>query len=244
MRLLSLLIGALTLAGCTLSPTPNKWDFGTVWVGTTHTSNNITWTNTGSDPVDVLGVMTSFQAGDPFVVTPAAYQASTLGKNAACNPVRVVFSPVRAGTWSGKLEPLSNAGGKTVTAGSVSIAGAAYAQTSSGVLGIGGAAITPGNALDFGRERVGANPGKSLRIDIVNGSTATLTLTYRFLAGGGPGFAVDGTPATITAKPGRTTIKLRFAPTRLGKVWSAVEFIDQANGANIAGTALTGEGTE
>lgn len=244
MRILASLACALLMAGCALDANLGKWDFGTVYVGETHTSSAIIWTNTGGTQAEVAGIGTSFNAGDPFVLQPAGYTASKLAKGQSTSPVQVVFSPVRAGTWSGSLVPLQIASSSgVVSAETVAIEGVAVAQKNAGSLGIGGGALVVGSAMDFGKVPVNANPAKSLRVDIINTSANPVQVNYRFKQGG-QGYSVEGmaAPVTLKANGGKITVKLRFSPPRVGRLWDAVEFFDVTTATNMAGTALAGEG--
>lgn len=246
MRALPLLAATLLLAGCfTLEPNVRTVDFGTVYVNTTVTSGPVSWTNTDTPTVEVLGVTPSFSPGGPFALQPTSYPAVTLAKNQACTPVQVVFTPTAVGTYNASMETFHIASpGKTATARPVDIKGIAAAQVGKGNLTIGGQTITPGSALDFGAVSVQDAQGKALRVDLVNTGAAPITVGTRFL-NGGAGFSVEGpNPLVIPPLPAKLTIKIRFKPNRVGRFNDAVEFVDTASGANVCGTAITGMGTE
>lgn len=246
MRALPLLAVTLLLAGCfTLEPNVQTVDFGNVYVHTTATSANVDWKNTETQVVEVLGITPSFAPGGVFALTPTNYTATRLTKGMSCNPVQVVFSPVTTGVSNASMDTFHTAApGKTANARPVSITGTAVAQIGAGDLTIGGQAISPGNALDFGSVSVQAAQGKSLRVDLVNSGAAPITVSARFI-NGGAGFSVDApTPIVVPPLPAKLTIKIRFTPNRVGRFNDAVEFVDTANAANKAGTAVTGMGTE
>jgi len=246
MRTVLLAAAALLLGGCTLSSNVGGWDFGTMYVGETATSGNITWKNTGSDPVNFMGVMGSWGGGSPYSLQPSPYTGSTLAKNADSNPVQVVFSPVAAGTYTGTLDPVRDVGqGKTCTADKVKVKGVAVAQVAKGNLNIGGPAITNGNALDFGSVRANAGPARSLRVDVLNVGSAPVTVQARFKKGN-EGFTIvsPGASFTIPANGRKVTVKIEFLPTSVGTHWDVIEFVDTTNSANLSATSLTGIGTE
>ena len=246
MRYAFLALLGIMLSGCTLSSNVGGWDFGTVYVGETSTSGNITWKNTGNDQVNFLGVMGSWSAGSPYSLLPATYTGTTLGPNGVSNPVQVVFAPTASGTYTGTMDPIRNVGaGKTVTADTVKVQGVAVAQVAKGDLSIGGTAITPGSALDFGSVRANAGPAVSLRVDVVNISNAAIQVQARFKKGN-EGFSIvsPGANFAVPANGRKVTVKLQFLPTTVGTHWDVIEFVDAANGANICATSLTGVGTE
>ena len=238
-------VGFLVTGCVTLEANVKKHDFGTVYVGQEAASPNITWKNKGDDKVEVIGIKSDWSVGSPFSLQPRTYTAKTLSKNDVSNPVQVMFAPKAVGTYKGKLEPLQDITiGKAATARVVDIQGKAVAQVAKGKLAIGGAQLMVGKPLDFGSARVGANPGPSKRIDVVNTSAQAITVRVTFKSTSGE-FKTD--PAATTYRipaRGKVTIKLRFKPTAVGDRWDVVEFVDTANGKNVAGTALKGTGTE
>jgi hypothetical protein len=246
MRLVSLLALTLLLTGCfTLEPNTRTVALGTVYVNTSVTSGPVTWTNTETPAVEVIGVTTTFAAGSPFSLQPANFTASTLAKGQACNPVRVIFAPTTAGPFTGTMETSHIAAlGKSATSRPVSIFGVGAWQAAMGSLTIGGNAFTPNSALDFGAVSVQDAQGKALRVDLANTGTKPITITTRFI-NGGAGFSVEApTPFVVPPLPAKLTIKIRFKPGRVGRFNDAVDFLDAGSGSNVCGTALTGMGTE
>ncbi|MBZ0136909.1 MAG: choice-of-anchor D domain-containing protein [Planctomycetes bacterium] len=246
MRYVILAAISFLFSGCaTLTSNVSKHDFGKIYVGQTATSPNVTWKNGGNDKVAFIGVAGDWTAGSPFSLQPSPYTARDLSKNGVSNPVQVVFAPLAVGTFKGKIEPLQNVGfGKSATANVVSVQGEAVAQLANGALGVGGAAITVGKPLDFGRVKVNIGPASSKRVDVVNTSNQAIQVQARFKSGG-QGFAINSPGATFTIPAGRkVTVKLTFLPTSGGIKWDVIEFVDTANGKNVAGVVLTGEGTE
>jgi len=248
MRLFLLAAVALMLTGCySLEPNVRNVDFGEVYIGTSVTSADINWTNADKNPIEVVGVTPSFQPGGEFALQPLNYVGRKLKTNQACSPVQVVFAPRTIASFKASLEPFFLAvPGTSANARPVGISGSGVAQIQTGSIGVGGAGFVVGSAMDFGSVSVSAAQGKSMRIDVVNTSSAPISVNYRFVTGG-QGFAVDSptAPFTIAANGGKVTVKIRFTPQHVGAAWDAIEFFDVADpAANKAGTSLTGTGTE
>ncbi len=237
----------LFVSGCanTLTSSFPKHDFATLYLGEGATSGPIHWTNTDKNPVSVQSVSGTWNAGDPFALVPPNFSSPILpASHRTLPPIFVTFIPTTVGTFSGNVEASATQGGNKVSADKVAVAGKAVAQDQTGDITIGGRDIVPDQMLDFGSVSVSTGQPVTKEFDIQNASLDSVTITVegKFLRGDN-GYTIDG-QASVTIPPlQRKRIKIKFKPTSVGTKNNVVEFKSD-DGKHVAGTALTGVGTE
>jgi len=152
--------------------------FGSVTVGTTSASQNLTLHNTGT--ATLTGIALTFTG--PFSrITTGAFPAgapncgTTLAAAGNCT-IKVVFSPTAAGAASGSL----------AVAASVSVTGSPVSLSGTGVAGVTSATLTP-TTRNFGNVTRGSLTGPVQAFLLTNTGTVPLTgITQGVLGGTNP----------------------------------------------------------
>ena len=205
----------------TLAPT--SISFAAQQVGTTSTSQPVTLSNNGNQPLVINGVTAS---GD-FSAT--SHCVSPLGVGASCT-IDVTFTPTAAGARAGSLSVNDNAAGSPHTSG-LTGQGTQPAITLNPI------------SLDFGDQRLNT-PSSARQITLTNSGSAPLKIAS--IAAGGE-FAITNntcpaSPTTLGVNA-TCTVDVTFTPSALGSRSGTLTITSDA--VNSPHTApLAGKGTQ
>ena len=223
---LSLFVAAM--AGCNLTPSTARLNFGTIYVGQT-VDRTVNWTNGSQQAVEVRGFATT---GRTYAVTnPTSFTATQIQPNASTVNVTITFAPTDDGTFPGDTVPIVPF---PASATGVQLTGVAVWQKLNGNgFGVGGGDYRQNQPLDFGTLTPGQVVTKDFRLG--NTSATALTLGGRLLIGN-QGFAITapagGTvnlPAGALANPQRVRVTVTFtAPQAAGDYLDIAEFTGTA----------------
>ncbi|HXJ91874.1 MAG TPA: choice-of-anchor D domain-containing protein [Terriglobia bacterium] len=208
---------ALTGLGTTpgASVTPAKISFPSQVVGTTGASQNVVLKSTGDGPLQISSVT----VGTPFSETNSC--PASIAAGSSCT-ISVSFTPTVAGSASGTLTIVDNAGTQTV-----SLTGTGLAQVS----------FSP-STLSFGTVVVG-NTSASKKVTVTNNGSAVTLSSVSTSAG----FAVaSNTCGTSLAAGAKCTVGVTFSPTAVGSATGTLTFTDSAPDSPQT-VSLTGSGS-
>jgi Abnormal spindle-like microcephaly-assoc'd, ASPM-SPD-2-Hydin/Protein of unknown function (DUF1573) len=211
--------GSSTATG-QLSANPATLSFGTMATGTS-TSKPLILTNTGTAAVNISAV-SAIGAGLTVsgVATPATLNPSESAT------VNATFAPSAAGTITGSISIVSNAGNSPLT---IPVTGTG-AQP--------GLSISPAS-FNFGSVVDGQT--KSQTITVTNTGTGALTIADLAVTGNVYSASGLATPTTVVAG-GTATFSVLFAPTTAGNQTGTVSIASNApNSPNVL--SLSGTGT-
>ncbi len=203
-----------------LSVSTTALDLGNVVVGTTPSSNSVTFTNTGQQPL-TFSSLTAPSA--PFSATGLPASGSTLAGGASVT-VTLSFAPSAGGSFTDDLVVTSTGGNKTVT-----LSGVAAPP--------GHLTITPAT-LDYGNVPPGTSKQLSFTLTNDGGSTLYFSVSKAPAAGD---FRADTVLGEGTALPAGASLveKVTFAPQTSGAqsdVWS----MTPTTGQNVLQVHVTG----
>jgi hypothetical protein len=218
----------LNLTGTGISPTatlsPSSMTFANDPLGVTSSSQAVTLTNSGTDPLTINGVNVS---GD-FAETNSC--GTSLAAGGSC-VINLTFTPTLAGTRTGTLAVTDDAPGSPQ---SVQLTGT----------GVGpGVKLSP-VSVDFGQQPVGTNSGYQ-QVILTNDGNAALSLLSLTITSG---FSqTNKCPASLPAN-GTCTYNVTFNPTVAGTIYGSLTISDNAPGSPhavpLSGQAITGTAPE
>lgn len=203
-----------------LSASPSSVSFGSVATGSTG-SQQIVVTNTGTAAVTISSVSA---LGTGFSVSGVTVPATVNPSQSVT--LTATFAPTTAGSASGSVSVVSNAGDSTLT---ISLSGTGTQP---------GLTVSP-TTYNFGSVVEGQTKSESFTIT----NTGTASLTVAELSVSGSGYSVSGlvTPATISAG-GTATFSVLFAPTTAGSLTGSVSIASNApnspNAVSLSGTGV------
>src|SRR5207245_354121 len=221
------------LPTATLSATSSA--FGNQRVGTTSAAQNLTLTNNGGTPLNLISItITGAQAADfAFAAgNTCPTGAGSVAPGASCT-ISISFTPAATGARTATVTITDDAPGSPQ---SVSLAG----------MGIAPAVTLAPTNLAFGDQRL-STTSPAQTVTLTNSGTATLSITSIALAGSNPGdFAIAaGTTCTngATVVAGASClINLTFTPTAASARTATVTITDDAasspQSVSLAGTGI------
>jgi hypothetical protein len=216
--------GVTLSIGGSLAVSPGTVNFGSVPVGHS-TESSITVLNSGSAAVSVSEVRVS---GQMFSVASAGTGPMTIPVGGAY-PVKVGFTPVSAGSYSGELT--------VVDASSQPIAQVSM-QGQGSPQGTPQLAVSAAS-LSFGSVAINNATTKSLTLT----STGTLPVTVDSAVITGTRFAMVGGGLPVTLNPGQsTTLQVRFNPIAVGPANGQITISSNASTKSTTFVALVGKG--
>jgi hypothetical protein len=206
-----------------ISMTPSSATLGSVTVGSTG-SQTIQLSNTGN------AVLTITQAN----VTGSGFSIAGLSLPLSINPgqsstFNADFKPTAAGSASGSITIMSNAGG------------------SPSVIGLSGTGVAATETLSFNASSVSfgnVNDGSSSTQSETITNTGNSNVQISQIAIGGTGYSLTGASAPVTLTPAQSlTFNIIFSPTTAGSLSGSVTVTSNATGSpstiTLSGTGVT-----
>lgn len=190
-------------------------------IGTISSTQNVTFTNTGTAPITVSSLVA---AGD-FNITGQNCTGSAVPAGSSCG-VNVNFQPTTAGTRSGTLTFTSSDAGSPHV---VTLSG-------NGVTGSKSVALST-TAIQFSDEPVGTTSGSEY-VQLYNTGNQTINLASVVLQGD---FAMTNYCGTTLSAGSSCVVYLSFKPTATGTRTGSLVFTDDAS-ASPQSVALSGNG--
>jgi phospholipase C len=211
-------------AGPIVSAAPDKLFFADQAINTSSAPQALTVTNVGTATLDI----TSITASEEFSQTNNC--GSSVAAKADCQ-VQVTFTPTTAASKSGLITVTSNAGDSPDT---IQLHGTGVSPT---------VTVSPGS-LTFANQAVGTT-SPTQAVTITNNQTKALSITSIVASSG---FSeTNNCPASLAAAA-FCTVKVAFAPTKLGQQNGALTITDNVTGSpqvvNLSGTTASAATTQ
>lgn len=217
--------GVIMSVGGGLAVSPGTVNFGSVPVGH-EAQSSITVSNNGSAAVSVSAVSVS---GQMFSVSGTGKGPITIPAGGSY-PVKVDFTPVSPGSFSGQLTVVDASSQPVVQ---VSMQGQGSSQGTSQL-------TVSAASLSFGSVAINTATTQSLTLT----STGTLPVTVDSAAITGTGFTTVGGGLPVTLNPGQSSIlQVRFNPIAAGPASGQITISSNASTASTTLVALAGTGT-
>jgi hypothetical protein len=229
-----LVLSVSVLSGCGLWPSPSELDFDKTYINTS-TKMSASWNNSGKKAVDILGFRVRGDA--EFQIGAGSYTGGNVAVNGATGRVNVVFTPVEAKAYSGKVEALAN-GPKT----DLRLSGRGVVKINEGDLYIDDFSnVGHLQPVDFGQVPVGATAVRTFRITNVS---ATRDITYSVTwAENNPAFTLVSPTAPFRLKKGESVqCQMTFKPSAVGWHFDGITFTDTSDLTNRSGAGVRGQG--
>lgn len=226
-------VGALADSGSdefgTFSALPVSIPFGNVNLGATSSNQVVTYTNTSSTTVNLVG--TTIIGTNPGDFNRANLCGGQLVQNGTCTN-NVTCTPSQAGLRTATLRMQDDAPGNPHD----------VALSCTGISNVSDATISPPSPLAFGNVSTGQT--STLTLTLTNNGGATLTITSILLGGG------TDASYTFSTSCGSTLVSLAscsifvtFAPVSTGAKSGSIVFTDNAASSpqtiNLTGTGVT-----
>ncbi len=221
-------------------PSPLNVNFGNVPLGTTSSSQEITVTNTGNQPLQITNFNFSGDVAQFSLGQNSCTSGNTVSAGSSCT-VQVSFVPSTTGTFNAVLNITDNSGNVAGSVQSVSLSGVGIPPAPILI-------ISP-TALGFAAQSVGTTSA-SQTVMVFNNGSAALNISSVAITGTDAGnFAViQGGSAPCTAAgnvaAGKScTVMIAFTPASVGEKEATLNLGDNASGSpqmvSLAGTGVS-----
>ena len=234
-RLVCQLAGLLVL-GCICFPgvaragaglSPASLNFGSVTVNTSSAAATVMVTNNGSGNL-ILDRITC--SSPDFVITAPALPL-TLASHQSTS-IQVVFHPVSASKFTGKLTVVT--GKRSGNSSSISVSGTGTAPALTYLLSSSVGSVSFGNLL------VGSSASQA--VTLTNAGTGSVTVSQ--VSAAGTGFSVSGFTGTLSLAAGQSlSLAVNFAPASPGSVAGSVSIASTATNSPTV-ISLSGAGVQ
>lgn len=207
--------GAIGSATVTLNTTAVA--FGTVPLGQTSASQNVTVTNTGSGAGLTFNVAPKILGTNPTAFLSSSSCPASLARGASCN-IAVAYAPTAAGAQTATLQLLDNAGNSPQL---IALSGTGSST--------GPVVSLSANTLAFTRLPVGQ--ASTQTVTLSNIGSYALNLTGFTLGGANASsFALSGSCLTTAVVPagGNCYLTVTYAPTVAGALSAVINVNDNA----------------
>jgi len=230
-------------AGCAtvLTPAPATVNFGSVYVGIPSApSAPVKWKSSAAATLSIEAIDTDPKP--PFSLA-APFTSLNLPTGVETPAYTFRFTPQTVGAANGTAVPLSTSITFPDTAQPVALAGTGAAQLSGGSLAVTGGNLTAGQVLDFGAVTTPGGAPAVRTFTITNNGPTAITVNAARWSVDGLGFSATAPTGPFLVPAGQSVnVTLEFVPSAVGDFADAVTFVDAANPANHAGTAVKGKG--